>query len=123
MSDRFSGKNGKVFIGAHRDGKVDMHTYAMGNGSNPHFVDSVPVEDLIAAVNLIPGVTATYDKPKPPKVELPKGIGAVVDSGWSRYVRVSEDNWRAIESGNVFSNKRLNDYTGGWTILSEGVEV
>ena len=81
--------------------------------------------DLIHALADAINYTAKLEKiPEP--VYLPSGIGAVIDSGLSKYVRVSASDWKVIgPGGGLHSEERMREVRNGlqYTILSEGVDL
>lgn len=82
---------------------------------------AIPLADLVAAVNDIPGVTATYEVP----VEVPTNYGAMIETkDGNRYLLVDGDStpWRGINEGPFLSVADVEAVLrAGGKVLSEGV--
>lgn len=110
--NRFKGQLGMAFIGSpmSRDQTADIHLYA-GPGDEV-LIDTFKIKDIVAAVNALPGVTATYTAPAPPLPELPKAIGSTIIAEFqaAAYVRVGPDAWYS-PNGNLYSEAEMG---GTW---------
>lgn len=119
--NRFKGEFGMAFIGSptSRDQTADIHLYA-GPGDEV-LIDRFKIKDIVAAVNALPGVTATYTAPAPPTPELPSAIGSTVTlARGTTYVRVGMTKWYSTESERIYGEAAMQGTWLRYATIKEG---